>query len=1466
MSNTNDFLYTNRFTNKDVPKIDYTDTEKERKKAQFSDYHEGKYGMPLNLLDDQDINPRYSLQDVINTNMYRGGYSGGGGGGGTLRYQKIRKKIIAIDSRDRDTSIYPNPNKYRVFFGEKFVNIKTVRLVSTEFPNTEQVIRSQPPNKKNNKIYWKNEPDGDDINTPRTIYSITITDGNYSSSRFANELKSKMNAVSRSSVAPEGSRTKPHDFIVSVNTTTNVFEISQNDSFTISNPFSATRDSGLISVSHSSHGFTTGQVINVSDSAKVGGIPFNIINSSHIITVPSGLVDFIAEDSTSNGTTIVRTGLVDGSALAGTVSTTLNSRIVNGFGTNFTSLSNGTAIHIGNHAYNIKTVHNDIQLTLFQESLEDINGTFIIEDIKQGTGNELIVRSKQHGFSTPDPINNYPSSTITITGTGKYDGSFTVRSIVDSDEFNIQGTYTSDYIRDTYSNGKYTYNIQNNSNSAVINSTEYLSRNYFLSKKITGRFSRDINNTSRLIGSSTRYEQDIFEAPARFKTANSFESSSTILGSVSNAAVTYYSQTGNTSLFFTNPIHNNPPYSLAGKPVTSPPNEIVYKLKLKDIVLPSYTTTSANEIVTRLFFCTSPNYAVSNNSLEFEAPSIKIEQDKTYKFDLSDESFKDKMIYFSNNLDGELNGNFSYTTGVTESANNIANINLQPGLPGAFKQLNVDFQTSNKLYYYVQSRGLITGMVDSGNGKTIVYTQNNHGIENHDNSAYGGTAHFYLTAQNGIQINPYDDTYSGFIKNGDNSIIINQSYVSVNDIKYWHFRHAGYKLFTGENTTEKGNFTKVTSDTSYLGNANYGFNTVNLSASNETVFLSGNVINIMSDGSNSWNGVGKATFWAPNHGLSASTNKIAIFNSKISSLSNTEYYGRQGTNSVLGNMYDSNITSISVGGTGNDANDIIITVNNNINDSGGAHMITNSNDFVIVKGYGSQSYDNLNGLYRVNKIDNNQFKIRKSGINSINSNSITSNAANIRFYGIGYNGEYEVESVTNDTFTINYPYMGSENADWGEVLSANNGYKVYPVNPSSINVLGSKFTTELAVGDNLTLGDDKNATKQYLIQSITNDNSLIFNEAIDDKTDVVAYKNLVDHGLNNNDNLSFLRDDTNSSTDWTGNFNITKVNHFEFTINETRDQLKIGTSNDGYNYNLDRRWIDINKWNHNSKYNFTVNRTATETVNNRGGDAVKIGIAVRFSLQFSYTDTPGKLLGFPNVGERYKGLIDNTSGKERYYGDTEYNAVQSNTVKADIVNILSSTPGSGNYDGFTLITTQSTHQFETGDRIFIENHSGSSNDLAINDDGGHIIVRPDNFTSFYIQIPITVSGGATGIVYRKQLFKPYSLSGENYVYLKIPTLSSISSTSTNVSSIFAKILLDAAPGSILFNSYVSSDKVFEDVPLNELDHLDIEIVDPQGELFEFNNIDHSLSLEITSYVDIVKGSGVSSRTGQTDET
>jgi len=1453
MSNSDEFLYTNRFTNKDVPSIDYDNAEKERKKVQFSNYYESRNGMPLNLLDDEDINPRYSLQDIMNTNMYQGGHSGGGGGGGgTLRYQKIRKKIISIDSRDRDTTTYPEPNKYRVYFGEKFVNIKNVRLVSTEFPNTEQVIRSQPINKKNNKIYWKNSVDGNDLEggKDRTIYSITITDGNYSSSRFASELKSKMNAVLRSSAAPTLSVNKLHDFTVSVNSTTNIFQISQNDSFTISNPISVVKDSGILTISQSSHGLSTGTVINIASSSKVGGIPSSTINSSHIVTVPFDSVDYIVEDS---GLTRIRTGLVD-TTLSGTVNTTLNSKIVTGHGTSFKSLSNGATIHIGNYDYNIRTVLNDIQLTLYQKSLEDINGTFVIDKIESHVDG-LIIKSKQHGIS--QPILEYPSTTILITGTGLYDNSYVVKNIISPNTFTVpEDSYTTDYNKNANETGKYTYTTQATSISGHDTSDFEISRKYYLSKRLTGIVSINIDS-STLSGSRTRYLQETFEAPSILRTgvASAFESSSNIIGSVSNASVTYHSSPTIGNLYFESPSPDgNSQYSLAGQSVTASPSEIEYKIKLKDVTLPTNDTANGNTLEERVFFCSTPNYSSVDTSLEFETPVIKVEENKSYKFDLSDSSMENKIIYFSN---GDVfTGAPRYTTGYTESA-----LSDQPGNPDSFNKLSIDSLTPSKLYYYVQDRGIIASMEDDG-GQTRVNTATLHGLNDSTHTQYDGNAPvFYLTDINGNKPDEYDSVYSSFTTTTDSITLTTIPYSHNSSIIYWNFRHNGYKDLAGINV-EKGHLSKVSSDTSYLGNANYGFNTANLSISNDVVFLNGNVVNVMSDGTD-WNGVGKAKFWAPNHGLTTLTNKIAIFNSKVSTKDTIDYYGRLGKNAIGGtqinNIYANNISSIS-GGT--HVNDIVIQVTS-------GHKLNATDDFIIIKGFGGTPYNDINGLYRA-KIDSaTQFIVRRQGANSLTLGTIQ--PGNIRYYGIGYNGEYTIDSVTRDTFTIDHPYMGSENGDWGEILEASNGYKVYPVNESSIFELGTKFMTELSTDDKITIGGDSTATSELIVNNKSNDNTLTLTTNVSSTlTDKYIYKNVGDHGLSTADNLVFLKSSTVSSTDFASSKSIDRINHFEFTTNTTIDQFKSGSNSDGFDFNNgDRRWHDVNDWRHDSKYNITVNRTATETSNNRGGDSVRIGTAVKFSFLFSYTDTPGELLGFANVGQQYKGFIPETPvGFPRYYGDTEYNAVQSNTTKVDIIDIDNSQASTDtSYTGYTKITTSSTHSFETGDTIFIEGHSGSSNDLAINDDGGHVIDRPDNLghTSFYITIPITISGSG-GTVYRKQLYKPFSLSGENYVYLKIPTLSSISSTSTNVSSIFAKILLDAPPGSILFNSYVSSDKVFEEVPLNELDNLDIEIVDPKGELFEFNNTDHSFSLEITSYVDIVKGSGVSSRTGQTDET
>jgi hypothetical protein len=72
-----------------------------------------------------------------------------------------RKTIISIDTRDRDENAFPEPNHVKMAFGKSFYNVKEIKLVSTEFPNTDQVIRDVPVEIRNNRISWENAEDAD---------------------------------------------------------------------------------------------------------------------------------------------------------------------------------------------------------------------------------------------------------------------------------------------------------------------------------------------------------------------------------------------------------------------------------------------------------------------------------------------------------------------------------------------------------------------------------------------------------------------------------------------------------------------------------------------------------------------------------------------------------------------------------------------------------------------------------------------------------------------------------------------------------------------------------------------------------------------------------------------------------------------------------------------------------------------------------------------------------------------------------------------------------------------------------------------------------------------------------------------------------------------------------------------------------------------------------------------------------
>lgn len=112
-----------------------------------------------------------------------------------------------------------------------------------------------------------------------------------------------------------------------------------------------------------------------------------------------------------------------------------------------------------------------------------------------------------------------------------------------------------------------------------------------------------------------------------------------------------------------------------------------------------------------------------------------------------------------------------------------------------------------------------------------------------------------------------------------------------------------------------------------------------------------------------------------------------------------------------------------------------------------------------------------------------------------------------------------------------------------------------------------------------------------------------------------------------------------------------------------------------------------------------------------------------------------------------------------------------------------------------------------------------------------------------------------------KLFRSISLEGENFMFLISPNLQTVYSPGNEkIGDIFAKILINQPPGLMLFDSFISAPKVFPD-PIAQFKTIEFQMKRKDGYFFNFNNIDYSISLEITEIVEEISGSGVSGRSG-----
>jgi hypothetical protein len=306
--NNFDLLTTNKFVEKGVYNLS-TDQKKEdylRKKMEFRMFMEQKKSK-FTMGGTSQFNDNMDIDDLANSNAID--FKVNPNPASEVKKTKSktfnRPTSVAIDSRDRDTKLFPDANSYKIKMNKAFVNVSRVGLKSTEFPNTQQLVRATPAAIANNILAWQNQIDTVSMNgsTPEPssgyiTYKTSIEAGNYDASSLQKEIQTKMNAVTRVVYTTnDGSTTtalKNHTFTVVVDPITDKTEITSVEFNNFSNVLHTKDgesrlyfaqkldDSGDTLVAH---GFTTGDRIFIKDANDIGGIDDSEIAGEHVITL-----------------------------------------------------------------------------------------------------------------------------------------------------------------------------------------------------------------------------------------------------------------------------------------------------------------------------------------------------------------------------------------------------------------------------------------------------------------------------------------------------------------------------------------------------------------------------------------------------------------------------------------------------------------------------------------------------------------------------------------------------------------------------------------------------------------------------------------------------------------------------------------------------------------------------------------------------------------------------------------------------------------------------------------------------------------------------------------------------------------------------------------------------------------------------------------------------------------------------
>jgi len=227
-------------------------------------------GVPLFYLNTGtpvDINhasPYHSVASVINNNLYtinvpQVALETGSAGGDCMSVTNI--KTVADG--------YPTASEYVYDLKKTYKNVVQIKMISSEFPNTDEVIKKN----INDKLYWQNLDD-----ETNAIHSITISPGSYSSSELQQEIQTSMNNEDTS-----------HIFTANINSSNNIVTFSSFIQHTLNNAIfllysikqvgtTQILDSARLYIVEPNHKFKVGDTVLITSAPN-----YNIVPASAIV-------------------------------------------------------------------------------------------------------------------------------------------------------------------------------------------------------------------------------------------------------------------------------------------------------------------------------------------------------------------------------------------------------------------------------------------------------------------------------------------------------------------------------------------------------------------------------------------------------------------------------------------------------------------------------------------------------------------------------------------------------------------------------------------------------------------------------------------------------------------------------------------------------------------------------------------------------------------------------------------------------------------------------------------------------------------------------------------------------------------------------------------------------------------------------------------------------------------------------